>query len=161
LRQAKLGMAGGSVAAPGGGKRRDHINSAFINSFYGNHVRGRPSVAASAPILVYIARLTCLSMKQTKRVRKEARSKVIAEFARWRTRYCMSYFRCLQLTHAVRHSFEEPHVASAVKSDEHPPFWSRLRRLVGPARRIRTCRACPFSELANWIEIAATGRVGV
>jgi hypothetical protein len=123
------------------------INSAFTSSFYGNHVRRRPSVAASAPILVYIARVTCISMKKTGRVRKEARSKVIADFARWRTRNCPSYFRCLQLPHAGGHSFEEAHATSAVSSGEHPPFWSRLRRLVGPARRIHTCRACSFSEL--------------
>jgi hypothetical protein len=50
------------------------INSAFTNSFYSNHVRGRPSVAVSAPILLYIAWVTCLSTKQTDRLRKAAGS---------------------------------------------------------------------------------------
>jgi hypothetical protein len=50
------------------------INSAFTNSFYSNHVRGRPSVAVSAPILLYIARVTCLSTKQTDQLQKAARS---------------------------------------------------------------------------------------
>jgi hypothetical protein len=137
------------------GKRRDRsprlprINSAYTNSFYSNHVRGRRSVAASAPILVYIARLTCISMKQTDRVRKEARPKAIADFAGWRTRNGLSYLRCLQLPHAGGHSFEEAHVASAVRSGDRPPFWSQLRRLVSPARRIDTRRACSFSELTN------------
>ena len=40
------------------------LNGVFTNSFYSNHIRGRPSVAASVPILVYIALVTCTSMKK-------------------------------------------------------------------------------------------------
>jgi hypothetical protein len=131
------------------------INSAFTNSFYSNHVRGRPSVAVSAPILLYIAWVTCLSTKQTDRLQKAAGSGD-CQLCQVAERCCLSYFRCRQLPHAGGHSFEEAHVASTGRSGERPPIWSRLRRLVGPARRLHTCRACSFSELANWIETEAT-----